>query len=453
MASVCRRAAAAGVNVTAEGAASKGGGGAKEADRLCAALQQALLESRARALSIQQQAAVAEEAASRDGRRDGTAEGGGGASDPGERVCTSCGQPVSDEHLASRRAELRAQLTAADAAAATCEELVAAARSATDTIRYLELQSECASAEHAAAGAAGAAAAARAACDEQIRALERLRKRAADDGAQTGESDRLRAELEQLQVSRAAAQAEAAAWTQRRHAAEMRAEKHRVALEALAALERAPNPHALRIGDAAARRAAVASRQEKLAVAVKGAKKEETSLSALSEHFGKRGVQNLLYKLALENLERRAKWYAGELSGGKLQLRLAFDEAQKTVKKEVRMRRAEGGWAERSVAQLSGGEWRRLALALSLAFADFAKQRTALGCNLLVLDEVMAHMDAEGQRAMASVLQELGGGIDTVLVIAHGLRDENLYGLFDAVDTVEKVADASQVRIGDELRL
>ena len=117
------------------------------------------------------------------------------------------------------------------------------------------------------------------------------------------------------------------------------------------------------------------------------------------------------------------------------------------------MRRAEGGWAERSVAQLSGGEWRRLALALSLAFADFAKQRTALGCNLLVLDEVMAHMDAEGQRAMASVLQELGGGIDTVLVIAHGLRDENLYGLFDAVDTVEKVADASQVRIGDELRL
>ncbi len=37
------------------------------------------------------------------------------------------------------------------------------------------------------------------------------------------------------------------------------------------------------------------------------------------------------------------------------------------------MRRSDGSTALRSVAQLSGGEWRRLALALSLAFADIAK--------------------------------------------------------------------------------
>ncbi len=43
---------------------------------------------------------------------------------------------------------------------------------------------------------------------------------------------------------------------------------------------------------------------------------------------------------------------------------------------------------QRSVRQLSGGERRRVALALALGFADLASARTGLRCNLLVLDEV-----------------------------------------------------------------
>ena len=63
----------------------------------------------------------------------------------------------------------------------------------------------------------------------------------------------------------------------------------------------------------------------------------------------------------------------------------------------MRVRRADGSHVERSVAQLSGGEWRRVGLALSLAFADFARARLGLSCNVLVLDEVMQHMDVDGQ--------------------------------------------------------
>ena len=111
----------------------------------------------------------------------------------------------------------------------------------------------------------------------------------------------------------------------------------------------------------------------------------------------------------------------------------------------MRVRRADGSFAERSVAQLPGGEWRRIGLALSLAFADFARARLGLSCNVLVLDEVMQHMDADGQAAMARVLRELGA--ETTLVIAHGLASDALYGDFDAVDVVEKVGDASTVRV------
>ena len=121
---------------------------------------------------------------------------------------------------------------------------------------------------------------------------------------------------------------------------------------------------------------------------------------------------------------------------------------------------------------------RRIGLALSLAFADFARARLGLSCNLLVLDEVMQHMDADGQvtltltltlsltltpasrgrhgshrpthphasppthqAAMARVLRELGA--ETTLVIAHGLASDALYGDFDAIDVVEKVSQYS----------
>ena len=49
---------------------------------------------------------------------------------------------------------------------------------------------------------------------------------------------------------------------------------------------------------------------------------------------------------------------------------------------------SEGGLKERSIKQLSGGERRRVALALALGFADLTAGRGQLHCNLIVLDEV-----------------------------------------------------------------
>ena len=65
----------------------------------------------------------------------------------------------------------------------------------------------------------------------------------------------------------------------------------------------------------------------------------------------------------------------------------------------------------------------------------------------------MQHMDDAGQRAMASLLRARLAAVGTVLVITHGLRCEELYGAFDAIDTVEKAGDSSRVARADELRL
>ena len=217
----------------------------------------------------------------------------------------------------------------------------------------------------------------------------------------------------------------------------------RAALDAIVA---EANPVAAQLEGELAQCEALAAQSAALEAEAAAADASTALFGELVEHFGKRGVQNLLYTLALSQLEAAAAVYTGELSSGRLQLRLAFDEQLRSVRKHVRVRRPDGSFAERSIAQLSGGEWRRVGLGLSLAFADFAKQRSGLSCNLLVLDEVMQHMDVDGQAAMARVLRGLG--VETTVVIAHGLASDALYGDFDAMDVVWRDAKGrSSVRV------
>ncbi|KAJ9530143.1 hypothetical protein QJQ45_023427 [Haematococcus lacustris] len=96
---------------------------------------------------------------------------------------------------------------------------------------------------------------------------------------------------------------------------------------------------------------------------------------------------------------------------------------------------------QRSLAQLSGGERRRLALALSLGFAALVRRRGRLVCNLLVLDEiwccglqVLQQLDGEGCERAAEVLKGLPH--DSVLVV--GQASSFTTQAFEVVDTVVK---------------
>jgi len=86
-----------------------------------------------------------------------------------------------------------------------------------------------------------------------------------------------------------------------------------------------------------------------------------------------------------------------------------------------------------------------VALALTLAWAELALDRAGMRCNLLVLDEVLSLLDAEGCARAATLLRRgLGGGGDrTVLVVAQ--EDALLARLCDTVDVVHKVGGAASV--------
>jgi len=100
------------------------------------------------------------------------------------------------------------------------------------------------------------------------------------------------------------------------------------------------------------------------------------------------------------------------------------------IEKIVHAHGADGARARRSLRQLSGGERRRAALALALAHADLAASRGGVHCDLLVLDEVLQHLDAEGIARVAAALRAMPRG--TVLLTSQA--DSATSHLFDTVD-------------------
>ena len=83
-----------------------------------------------------------------------------------------------------------------------------------------------------------------------------------------------------------------------------------------------------------------------------------------------------------------------------------------------------------------------MGLALAFGFSKLASARGGLFCDLLVLDEVLQHLDDEG---CSRVLNVVHGMRDcTVLLVAQ--PHTAIYSLVDNVDTVVKERDAATIQ-------
>ena len=75
------------------------------------------------------------------------------------------------------------------------------------------------------------------------------------------------------------------------------------AREAAAAVREQANPHGLLVESLRERQRDAGARRSELATRLTVATAEQGTMAALAEHFGKRGVQNLLYQLAIGQLQ------------------------------------------------------------------------------------------------------------------------------------------------------
>jgi DNA repair exonuclease SbcCD ATPase subunit len=99
---------------------------------------------------------------------------------------------------------------------------------------------------------------------------------------------------------------------------------------------------------------------------------------------------------------------------------------------------------QRSYDSLSGGEKRRIDIAVCLAFSAWIRQRFALRSSLLgimILDEVMSFLDASAEDCIAPILQEEAKD-KAVFIISH---TRELSSYCDRVITVKKENMVSRI--------
>lgn len=197
-------------------------------------------------------------------------------------------------------------------------------------------------------------------------------------------------------------------------------------------------------------------------------KKEQTSLdvsfhSMLVDTFGPKGVQAFVLRNTVQALQFCAQSYLDELSDGTLRLILQMGQSD-SIMKQSAVRNPDGSWHDRPLAALSGGQWRRCSLSLSLGFADLASKRGKLRPSLLVLDEPLTHLDSNGRASVGNLLRRMlsqdedikvsrrGGsfGLSTILVILQDIAAEEIEECFDRIDEVVKSGGESFVVLDEE---
>jgi DNA repair exonuclease SbcCD ATPase subunit len=178
-------------------------------------------------------------------------------------------------------------------------------------------------------------------------------------------------------------------------------------------------------------------------------------MAEVGDRFGQRGVQTFVLKNVVGSLQRTSQTYLNQLSDGGQRLELSLEGGDK-ISRTAFIQGPDGEFKFRPLSTLSGGQWRRCSLAMSLAFADLMAKRGRFRSSLLVLDEPLTHLDRSGRDKFGNVIRRLvapGGGpradfgMSTVLVILQDLAAEELEEAFDSIDTVVRDGGDSHVEV------
>ena len=186
------------------------------------------------------------------------------------------------------------------------------------------------------------------------------------------------------------------------------------------------------------------------------------TMTNLADIFGPRGVQTFLLQNAIGTLQSISQVYLDELSDGSQRLELKLDSGDR-ISRRALIRGPDGDFVDRPLSSLSGGQWRRCSLALSLGFADLVSRRGRMKTSLCVLDEPLTHLDRSGRSRVGALLRSLlqnGNGdkplsstgmtVSTILVILQDLAAEELEESFDHIDEVVKLDGVSTVSIDEQ---
>jgi DNA repair exonuclease SbcCD ATPase subunit len=193
------------------------------------------------------------------------------------------------------------------------------------------------------------------------------------------------------------------------------------------------------------------------------ASRDASTLSKLTDVMGPRGIQAFVLSNAVQQLQSLTQEYLDELSDGSLRLQIALDSGDRIIRRAL-VREADGDFRERSLSSLSGGQWRRCSLALTLGYVELVSCRGQFRSSVLFLDEPLTHLDRSGRADVGRLLRRLLPSSDddaltevhrgrsrlqfsTIVLILQDLAAEELEEAFDSIDVVMKEGGKSSVEV------
>lgn len=189
--------------------------------------------------------------------------------------------------------------------------------------------------------------------------------------------------------------------------------------------------------------------QEELKTKIAEAKKKVEQLHQLRPYyefwvsaFGDAGIKSFVFDLVCSNLTNKANRYLNLLSGGAISI--SFDTQKKTKGGELREKfdcNIVTDGVSVDYASYSGGEKRRISLAVDMALSDIMVEYHGSKFNVVVFDEQDSYLDTNGRKQYLALLKSLGRE-KRVFVVAH---DTEFKGYFDNVTTVEKKGGISRI--------
>lgn len=187
----------------------------------------------------------------------------------------------------------------------------------------------------------------------------------------------------------------------------------------------------------------------------KQVKAEESlnSLSTLEENYSKavtmfsnQGIRSVVLDTVTPFLTQQANKYLSILSGGTLEVefitQVKNQDNSLSDKFDILIR---NGGTECSYSDNSGGEKRRIDLAISFAIQDLLQSKADLKTNLAVYDECFDGLDDTGSENVIALLNDRQKEIGSIFVITH---NSVLRALFENVMTVTKKDGSSKITEG-----
>jgi len=161
--------------------------------------------------------------------------------------------------------------------------------------------------------------------------------------------------------------------------------------------------------------------------------------------FGNQGLKSFILDSIIDFLNKEANYYSQKLSDGDIQINFHTQERLKSGKVRERfgvdVKLRNGAHLYNGT---SGGERRRVNLAILLALRKLVASRTSKQFNLLICDEIFDALDTSGiDRAMEILMEEARKGAK-VFLVTHSPRFIET-DVFDEILVVEKKDGISTV--------